>query len=285
MEILKPHMATFQTMLLKAGEGVEVSSSSTSSSSGSSKIFIGNVPFDATEDSIADLVSQQAGIQVEASQVTIARGGKKLRPRGFLFIQLASELQAEIAVSAMDGYNVDGERVFNSNIVDSAAPKVAKILTGKATKVDPSLSVHISGLDYSLTDQEVRQMCLDMVGQGLVAAIKVPVDRTSGMPKGYAHAQFVSEAARDKAIRELDGLDVLGRVLSAKKLEPPKRKKEVVEAERAAEEAAAKEQEEALEKGRDADYEAWSAAEPEPTTRSDFVRFKSKSKAHVSTGK
>ena len=46
-------------------------------------------------------------------------------------------------------------------------------------------------------------MCDDIVGNGLVTGVKLPLDKISQRPKGYCHAEFIDEQARDKAIKEL----------------------------------------------------------------------------------
>ena len=140
---------------------------------------------------------------------------KKKKPRGFLFVTFASAAEAETAVDIIDGC-MYGDRCLNSNIVDIQATPAPVI--NKKRPINPARGVHISNLDYSLTDDELWQMCDDIVGVGLLTALKIPVDKETKQARGYAHLEFIDEQARDKAIREIDGLEVLGRQLSARPL-------------------------------------------------------------------
>jgi len=69
------------------------------------KIFVGNMSFDATEQDLSDLFSAD-GRQVErASIVTDRETG---RPRGFAFVEMANADDAAKAIAALDGHELHG---------------------------------------------------------------------------------------------------------------------------------------------------------------------------------
>ena len=69
------------------------------------KIFVGNISFEATEQDLNDLFSAD-GRQVE--RVSIVTDRDTGRPRGFAFVEMASASDATAAISALDGHELHG---------------------------------------------------------------------------------------------------------------------------------------------------------------------------------
>ena len=78
-------------------------------------IFVGNLKFDATEESVRSLFEQYGAVN-SARIMTDRDTG---RSRGFAFVEMANENEAEQAISALNGYMMDG-RALN---VNEARPK------------------------------------------------------------------------------------------------------------------------------------------------------------------
>lgn len=70
----------------------------------SNKLFVGNIPFSATEDEIKDLFSQAGAV----SEVLIIHDRMTGRPRGFAFVTMASQADAEAAVKKFEGFDFNG---------------------------------------------------------------------------------------------------------------------------------------------------------------------------------
>jgi cold-inducible RNA-binding protein len=79
------------------------------------KIFVGNLDFGATEDSIRSLFEQYGPVE-SAKLMTDRDSG---RSRGFAFVEMA-DTDAEKAINALNGTNLGG-RALN---VNEARPKV-----------------------------------------------------------------------------------------------------------------------------------------------------------------
>jgi cold-inducible RNA-binding protein len=78
-------------------------------------IFVGNLKFNATEESVRDLFAQFGAVN-SARIMTDRETG---RSRGFAFVEMENENEAEQAISALNGYMMDG-RALN---VNEARPK------------------------------------------------------------------------------------------------------------------------------------------------------------------
>ncbi len=68
------------------------------------KLYIGNLPFTATEQELRDLFSPHGGIDT-VSVITDRDTG---RPRGFAFIEMEDEGAAGTAIRALDGTDMGG---------------------------------------------------------------------------------------------------------------------------------------------------------------------------------
>jgi RNA recognition motif-containing protein len=75
------------------------------------KLFVGNISFNTTENDLQDAFAAH-GTVVETNLVTDRTTG---RPRGFAFVTMSSDQEAQNAVAAMNGKSIDG-RAVNVNI-------------------------------------------------------------------------------------------------------------------------------------------------------------------------
>ncbi len=81
------------------------------------KIFVGNLDFGATDSSVRSLFAPYGSVE-SVSVVTDRDTG---RSRGFAFVEMSDSAEAERAISALNGFNVDG-RSLN---VNEARPKTS----------------------------------------------------------------------------------------------------------------------------------------------------------------
>ncbi len=78
-------------------------------------IFVGNLDFNATEEAVRSLFEQYGAVN-SARIMTDRETG---RSRGFAFVEMQNETEADQAISALNGYQLDG-RALN---VNEARPK------------------------------------------------------------------------------------------------------------------------------------------------------------------
>ena len=67
------------------------------------KIYVGNLPFTATETQVRDLFGKHGNV----SSVALINDRETGRPRGFGFVEIEDSGLAK-ALSALDGYEMDG---------------------------------------------------------------------------------------------------------------------------------------------------------------------------------
>lgn len=78
-------------------------------------IFVGNLSYQSTEDSVRTLFEQYG----EVSDVRIVKDRETGRSRGFGFVEMASDNEARSAIQSIDGSDLDG-RTLN---VSEARPR------------------------------------------------------------------------------------------------------------------------------------------------------------------
>ncbi len=79
------------------------------------KLFVGNLPFSATQEEVSSLFAEFGAVE-RVSIITDRDTGK---PRGFAFVEMPQDEEAERAVAALNGKRFGG-RALN---VNEARPK------------------------------------------------------------------------------------------------------------------------------------------------------------------
>lgn len=78
----------------------------------SKRLFVGNLSFNTMEDDLIRAFEQE-GRKVESATIVLDR--ETQRSRGFAFVEMATEADAQAAIKAMDGAQIDG-RALKVNI-------------------------------------------------------------------------------------------------------------------------------------------------------------------------
>jgi len=198
----------------------------------SNAVFVGNLPFTVTEDQFKEFLGDR--IQIPFESVFVARSKETGKPRGFLFINFSSKESAEQAVSALNGCDFYG-RTLNSNLKNDYQPGSTERAPRRemndrdgaprpprtgGNRLPPQKTIFISNLDYGLSDEEIKNMCEDILGMGCVEQVRLPKDADTGRPRGFGYVAFVNEADVQRAIDEMNGLEVLTRPIRIEKMKP-----------------------------------------------------------------
>ena len=88
----------------------------------SKKLYVGNLSFDVTQAQLQDMFAPYGSVQ-SAQLISDRDTG---RSKGFGFVEMSSDREAEAAISGMNGQMVDGRALT----VNEAKPKEARPRTG-----------------------------------------------------------------------------------------------------------------------------------------------------------
>jgi cold-inducible RNA-binding protein len=69
------------------------------------RLYLGNLSWDTNEDALRAMVGKDGRT---VSNVILKRDKRSGKPRGFAFVDVASEAEAESAIAALNGTTVDG---------------------------------------------------------------------------------------------------------------------------------------------------------------------------------
>ena len=83
------------------------------------KLYVGNLSFNVTESDLR-AAFESDGRQVR--EVVMVSDRETGRPRGFGFVQMASEKDAQAAIAALDGKEIDGRAVKVSEAQEKPRP-------------------------------------------------------------------------------------------------------------------------------------------------------------------
>src|SRR6266536_839958 len=82
------------------------------------KLYVGNLSFNTTENELQELFSQAGAVQ----EVTLMQDKFTCKSRGFAFVTMGSEQDAQNAISKLNGQTVEGRALT----VNEARPREAR---------------------------------------------------------------------------------------------------------------------------------------------------------------
>ncbi len=83
----------------------------------SRKLYVGNLPYDTAESQLQDLFAQAGSVE----SVSVMRDMATGRARGFAFVEMSSDDEAQTAIGQFNNYELGGRNLS----VNEARPKTA----------------------------------------------------------------------------------------------------------------------------------------------------------------
>ena len=80
-------------------------------------IYVGNLPFSATEDEVRQLFEKHGKVE----SVKLINDRETGRPRGFGFVEMASSGDAQRAIQELDGHDLKGRPIKVNEARDRAS--------------------------------------------------------------------------------------------------------------------------------------------------------------------
>ncbi|RFU34308.1 hypothetical protein B7463_g1986, partial [Scytalidium lignicola] len=162
----------------------------------SNSVYVGNLLFDIRAEDLEKEFAEFGPIK----SVKIATDGRGLS-KGFGYVEFETQEQADDAIKARHQTEYEGRTLVVSY----------KITTERAKAQNPpSQTLFIGNLAYEMSDADLNQLFRDIRN---VIDVRVAIDRRTGQPRGFAHADFVDVDSAVKAFEALNGKDIYGRQL------------------------------------------------------------------------
>lgn len=177
-----------------------------------SKLYVGNLPWSCDSTQLAE-ICQDVG-EVEAVEVIYDQ--ENGRSRGFAFVTMASNADAQAVINALDGADLGG-RALRVNYPQSnkdrprfeRSERSAPIGGGYRRPDDPN-KLFVGNLAWGCDEGALHQLFSDY---GKVVEAKVVYDSQTGRSRGFGFVTFENETEVNRAIENLDGADLEGRQL------------------------------------------------------------------------
>ena len=125
------------------------------------------------------------------------------------FVTFTTREALEDACSQVDGSFWHGRRI-------SVEPRKEKAGRSNETN-EPSACLFIGNIPYETTDAELNAIFVGIEG---LKDVRVAVDRATGWPRGFAHADFVDVDAATKALEKLQGTQLGERLVKLDYAQP-----------------------------------------------------------------
>ncbi|KXT02827.1 hypothetical protein AC578_5397 [Pseudocercospora eumusae] len=163
-------------------------------------VYVGNIFFEVT----APQLEAEFGRFGEVVNSRIVKDGRGLS-KGFGYIEFATQHDADRAIRELDQKVFQGRRMA----VQYHAPKDPRKDSDRAYN-PPSRTLFIGNLSYQMSDRDLNDLFRQIRN---VLDVRVAIDRRSGQPRGFAHADFIDEASATKAKEVLEQKVLYGRQL------------------------------------------------------------------------
>ncbi|MBI4839491.1 MAG: RNA-binding protein [candidate division NC10 bacterium] len=92
------------------------------------RLYVGNLPFDVDESQLRPLFQEDGR---EVTEVKIITDRETGRPRGFAFVEMGSQADAQAAITAMNGRQLGG-RALTVNEAREQAPRGGGFGSGRS---------------------------------------------------------------------------------------------------------------------------------------------------------
>lgn len=83
-------------------------------------------------------------------------------------------------------------------------------ISGEGHSSPPSRTLYIGNMSFDLSDKDLSQL---FAGIKNVIDVRVAIDRRTGQPRGFAHADFTDIESAENAFSKLNGKEANGRRL------------------------------------------------------------------------
>ncbi|KAF2093404.1 multiple RNA-binding domain-containing protein 1 [Rhizodiscina lignyota] len=174
-------------------------------------LFVRNLNFSTTSERLAEIFKPLEGfMSARVKTKTNPKKPEETLSMGFGFLEFRSKANAQAALAAMDGHNLDGHQLVIKASQKSLDAAEERRRTDRAKKLAAQKSkIIIKNLPFEASKKDVREL-LRQYGQ--LRSVRVP-KKFDNSARGYAFAEFVSPSEAANAMAALGSTHLLGRKL------------------------------------------------------------------------
>ncbi|KAL9608371.1 MAG: hypothetical protein Q9167_006785 [Letrouitia subvulpina] len=175
-ESIKDTVIGAVTGSVPASEAKQSGAPEAASDEGNDTVYVGNLFFDVREEEIRKEF-EKIGRVTSVKLIYDNRGLSK----GFGYVSYNTTAEAAKAVEHFNMKTFEGRRM-------AVQPAFQKAPKRKESPSGPTRTLFIGNISFDMTDKELADLFRDVKG---VVDVRVAIDRRTGQPRGFAHADFV----------------------------------------------------------------------------------------------
>ncbi|WP_319409373.1 hypothetical protein [uncultured Desulfosarcina sp.] len=173
-------------------------------------IYVGNLPFDATENDLKSLFEKK---NVQIKSISMPKKYESGENKGFAFIELSTKGESLLAFD-LDGLLTLGGRRLRINEANSFEANSIQSSGHERPSPPLSKSVYVGNLSFKANEANIREL---LAAHDITTVdIFIMKDKKTGISKG---AGFINLRSKDEAVKvigALNGIEFMGRKLIAK---------------------------------------------------------------------
>jgi len=171
------------------------------------KLYVGNLSWGVDDASLGDMFAD-----FSASDMTVVKDNESGRSRGFGFVTLTNQAEADKAIAALDGMDIDGRPLrVNISVARGDRPERApRPDRGEKSFEFDARKIYFGNLSWGMDHLDLQDLCGEF---GVVEDSRLITDRETGRSRGFGFVTMATTEEAEEVVRQLNGQDVDGRVL------------------------------------------------------------------------
>jgi RNA recognition motif-containing protein len=183
------------------------------------EIFIANFPLTVNEQSARDLLDELVGPGTYRKiRFLVRENGDS---KGFAFIEFVNEAAASLALSKLDGLDINGKRL---RAEPAATKRKSQRPQGHGEEVLAEVSrptdLKIMNMNVYMTEEQIYNLLCEVIGKDAFKGVRYICDKEMEAFQGYVYVEFSSLQEAEAAAAKLGGLEVMGNALRTKLVVP-----------------------------------------------------------------
>jgi len=168
-------------------------------------VYVGNLFFEVTGDQLKRVFSRFGTVE----EVRLVSDGKGLS-RGFGYVTFQNLDDATAAIENLNQQVFEGRRMNVQYHIERERTGSALNKHVPRSPASPSKTLFIGNMSFEMSDKDLNDLFRDIRN---VMDVRVAIDRRTGQPRGFAHADFIDMKSAEQAKSVLEGKEIYGRKL------------------------------------------------------------------------
>lgn len=169
------------------------------------KLFVGNLPWGVDVLKLKEMASEHG----EVATANIVIDPETSLSRGFGFVTMVTEAQAESVISALNQQEMEGRHLSVSLADPNAVRK--KFVKTAPPSADPDCKLFVGNISWDMDLADLRELFNNF---GKVTSARIIKHRDTGVSRGFGFVTMETPEDAQEVVENLNQTDVAGRIMS-----------------------------------------------------------------------